>query len=155
MRKHQVVEDEREREECASENTLDEWMREGNTRRQFPRGGVWGGTLHPNYYVRMLIGMNAEKHPENLTEAHLERAKSVLRRFDLVVRMDDMSDMTKKMDTYFNTTLAYPSESNNHLKSWTTYATIVEQANECCKDDFERQNNLDLRLYDWICDQGW
>ena len=42
-----------------------------------------------------------------------------------------------------------PSISNNYLKSWPSYETIVAKANEQ-RDLFEEQNRLDLDFYNWV-----
>eukprot|EP00980_Cylindrotheca_fusiformis_P014751 scaffold4019_cov69-Cylindrotheca_fusiformis.AAC.1 len=62
------------RNKCVSENSLENWMKPNNIKRQYPRNNIWGGILHPNYYVRMLNGINDRVMTEPVTEVHLERA---------------------------------------------------------------------------------
>ena len=138
-----------EREDCIAQNSLSKWMQEREY--QFPRHSLWGGILAPNYYIRMLNGINYDSHHEVLSEFHLEQAKSVMRRFDLVTLLEDTRDMKNKLDTFFNTSTDddLPSISNNYLKSWPSYETIVGKSNEQ-RDLFEKQNRLDLEFYNWV-----
>ncbi len=138
-----------EREDCIAQNSLSEWMQEREY--QFPRHSLWGGILAPNYYIRMLNGINYDSHHEVLSEVHLEQAKSVMRRFDVVTLLEDTRDMKNKLETFFNTTTDddLPSISNNYLKSWPSYETIVAKSNEQT-DLFKEQNRLDLEFYNWV-----
>eukprot|EP00980_Cylindrotheca_fusiformis_P015301 scaffold4266_cov83-Cylindrotheca_fusiformis.AAC.6 len=142
--------------DCISNNTLEEWMKPKNLAMQYPRNGKFGGTLYPNYYVRMLNGINDRVQEMVLTEFHLEQAKSVLRRFDLVVLLENQNETTTRtrINRYFNLTAnnALPKKSNNNLKKWSIYQNIVESANKQ-RDLFERQNTWDRKLYDFIKDE--
>ena len=53
-----------EREDCIAQNSLSKWMQEREY--QFPRHSLWGGILAPNYYIRMLNGINYDSHHESL-----------------------------------------------------------------------------------------
>lgn len=107
--------------------------------------------MAPNYYIRMLNGINYDSHHEVLSEVHLEQAKSVMRRFDVVTLLEDTRDMKNKLETFFNTTTDddLPSISNNYLKSWPSYEMIVGKSNEQ-RNLFEEQNRLDLEFYNWV-----
>ena len=137
------------REGCIAKNSLKAWMEEGNIKHQFPRSGVWGGTLSPNYYVRMLNGINAQTDHEELTDFHLEQAKATMRRFDVVSLLENKTETKSKFDAYFNASKDLPSLSNNFLKSWMSYEAIITNANKQ-KALFEEQNILDRKFYNWV-----
>jgi hypothetical protein len=145
-------EDEDDRANCTSKNSLEEWMKTGNLPKQFPRKNSWGGTLYPNYYVRMLNGINDRRSVAKqvpLTEFHLEQAKSVLRRFDLVLLLENQTDTLSRMDHFFNIRTDLPKKSNNGLKAWPLYEKVVNEANKQ-RDLFEEQNVLDRKLYNYV-----
>lgn len=136
-----------------AKNCLEEWMKAGNLEKQFPRNNIRGGILYPNFYVRMLNGVNDQvTETPVMTEFHLERAKSVLRRFDLVVLLEDRIDALRRMKSFFNQTIVLPKHSNNKLKHRSFYDTVVAEANEQ-ESLFEEQNVLDRKLYDFVKDE--
>jgi len=135
---------------CVAKNSLDKWMKEENTNHQYPRENAWGGTLSPNYYIRMLNGINSDTNHQELTDFHLEQAKSIMRRFDVVALLEDATDMKNKIDTFFGATSDdLPVISNNQLKKWPSYQAIVAKANKQ-RGLFEEQNLLDRQFYNWV-----
>ena len=143
--------------QCYQANTMNIWMDNSTSislKYQYPRRNSWGGILAPNYYVRMLNGINDQKRTAeelSLGEEHLQKAKEVLSKFHQVWILED-PDLDEHVHDYFNwnrRTDKLPHNSNNYLKRWQTYPEIQTDVIKE-KSIFDSQNGLDIELYDYV-----
>lgn len=120
-----------------------------------PREKEWVGILHPNYYVRMLNGIGDFPRGSIVTRDHLEKAKEVLRKFDVVMILEDpdqvnLDKMTKLFGTMDEKMPTIPKESNNGLKEHPLYRTLRRNIIDPVQTLFREQNQLDIELYQYV-----
>lgn len=119
------------------------------------RSKLWGGVMKPNYYVRHLNGLSNNSQM-NLTRKHLEIAKRVVSKFDLILLLTEMSDLEKrsKLDAFYGLkSEQYPKRSNNYLKSdfpQEVYDTVREKIEKTVRMHFYKDNQLDIELYKYV-----
>jgi len=119
------------------------------------RSKIWGGHMLPNYYVRHLNGLNMEPRIK-LTQEHLEIAKQVVSKFDLILLLTEMSDSTKldKLNKFYQLQgEQYPKESNNNLKNKFPadfYNPLHNKIEKAVHEHFIEDNQLDIKLYEYI-----
>lgn len=144
---------------CLQINTLQSWMNENSAKYTFPRRGVWGGTLHPNYYVRMLNGINDQRNV-SLTREHLENAKALVSDFELVLLLEAADEhKLQQLECFLGNSspedvsprsrLVMPHVSNNGLKLSPMYSTIRNETAKM-RATFDRLNQLDMELYKYV-----
>mmetsp|Transcript_54291 Transcript_54291/g.60689 ORF Transcript_54291/g.60689 Transcript_54291/m.60689 type:complete len:463 (-) Transcript_54291:160-1548(-) len=119
------------------------------------RSKIWGGHMLPNFYVRFLNGLNMEPRLK-LTQEHLEIAKRVVSKFDLILLLTEMSDSTKldKLNKFYQLKgERYPKESNNRLKidfPINYYIPVHNKIEKAVREHFNEDNQLDIKLYEYI-----
>ena len=139
---------------CYEEHDLGQWIT-SHTGSMVKFKKIWGGDLLPNYYTRMLNGLNDSPDIE-LNQVHLETAKRVLESFDnvLVLETADESKL-KKLRTFLGGheddakhAVEFPKQSNNFLKDSPIYGALRERIDRF-QTLFDEQNALDNELYEW------
>mmetsp|Transcript_11138 Transcript_11138/g.18192 ORF Transcript_11138/g.18192 Transcript_11138/m.18192 type:complete len:376 (-) Transcript_11138:85-1212(-) len=134
-------------------------------------------TNRPNFYVRMLNGLSVESYSNGdgvlnvMTEAHLEQAKEVLMMFDVVLILEESIDhMNMKLQQLTGSNQNLTQKSNNpfsaaylHLtnktkrlhqpKHWQGLDRASLPPTDQFKQQFERENRLDIQLYQWAMDR--
>mmetsp|Transcript_4659 Transcript_4659/g.5184 ORF Transcript_4659/g.5184 Transcript_4659/m.5184 type:complete len:1091 (+) Transcript_4659:138-3410(+) len=135
--------------DCYINTTLEQWMVKrtgiGKDMKDYRKG-----ILYPNYYVRMLNGINDLPYNTKLNHAHLNVAKKVLDSFDLVLFLDE-DDKSKilMLDSFFGeSNIEMPLETNNHFKNHPLYETVRAQSDRM-QLLFDDLNSLDNELYDY------
>jgi len=99
--------------------------------------------LFDNFMVRMLAGIDAVRAPPGgINSAHVQQARDVLSKFDLVLlfeQLDDAQSRQAMKDVIgWNPPLS-PSNSKEHILTLTTQQ----------KDQMARINTYDAALYEW------
>ena len=141
---------------CVEKNTMARMIFSKHGGLNPNREDVWGGILRPNYYIRMLNGMN-DRADLNITKKHLEKAKMVASMFDLILVLED-SDEEKEglLEDFFwrndNGDTPLPHDSNNGLKEDTQYEAIRSKSEQMGRPLFDERNALDEELYRFIRD---
>merc|ERR1712238_266754 len=89
-------------------------------------------------------------------EEHLEIAKQVVSKFDLILLLTEMSDSTKldKLNKFYQLQgEQYPKKSNNRLKNdfpadfYTPLHYKIEKAEH---EHFNEDNQLDIKFYEYV-----
>ena len=112
------------------------------------------GVQYPNYLVRALNGLARTKGPAAiLRTTHLEEAQRVLRAFDRVFILE-RGDLNAFFGDEKDTALSnnrYSTRSSNirHSKNVTANVKAALAAPAEFIKGWRRQNQLDVRLYDW------
>lgn len=139
--------------ECLQKNTMEHFMKYS----PFPRKSHgFGGILYPNYYIRMLNGINDQENPPPMTRQHLETAKQILSNFELVLMLEKSdSYIRQQLNLFFGKQASskqqhsLPHRSNNGLKKEPMYEHIQNRTMRM-KPAFDKQNQLDIELYEFV-----
>lgn len=135
---------------CVKEKTLERWMKTSTGVLGPVQDTLWGAILHPNYYTRMLNGIN-DRADVTLTREHLDKAKQIVSTFELILILEENDEKkSSQLEAYFgesNVTIQHLT--NNKLKDDPLYEEIRLDA-DLAKPLFDKENEIDIELFEFV-----
>lgn len=95
----------------------------------------------PNYYVRMLNNLGESPNVQ-MTEEHLEKAKEILKKFEIILIIDYPPSF-QQLKKHFNSTKI------PHANSMKWKKPTLSQIPESIISEFKKRNHLDYQLYEY------
>jgi hypothetical protein len=121
----------------------------------------FGGTLfsRPNFYVRMLNGLAGDRPGLQINSTHLAAAISVLKRFDIVMFLEQNISQQSEVVKYITSgrVASFPTVTNNKLSRHSSARNNVKPEDLppdalTHHKEFMKNNAIDYEFYKWAFD---